>query len=384
MNLVVREQKMAQDNPQTTLLGHSQAKVDLYGRYLSIYLNILSRVDFVDRIYLFDLLCGEGIYEDGAKGSPIIALDTIRRHYYANDETCPNITVWFNDNALSQIDPSTYKITRVKRFCDEIEIPVSVDIKFFREDYDILVTKAQEVMNADNRSKGLFFIDPYGYKEIKPRDIRNILDCGNTEVLLFLPISHMYRFAEKSINDPFPGGYPLRNFLTELFGKNLSTFNSVYDFIIRLKNQFRVYLQPQEVFVDTFTIERDSSNVYCLFFFTSHIRGYEKMLGAKWRIDPNRGKGYTKNKTLSFFSEIEISGYDQKLYTYIAESPYRTNKELYEFGLMNGFLPKHTNKILRKWKDGGEIQVFPLDNKTVRGFYINYGSNRTVGFKISD
>jgi len=57
-----------------SLLQHSQAKVSLYGAYLSIYLNILSRSKHFTNILLFDLLCGEGLYEGDSKGSPLVAL----------------------------------------------------------------------------------------------------------------------------------------------------------------------------------------------------------------------------------------------------------------------------------------------------------------------
>jgi len=43
-----------------TMLEHSEAKVDLYKRYLSIYLEILNRSPFTDKIYILDLMCEIG------------------------------------------------------------------------------------------------------------------------------------------------------------------------------------------------------------------------------------------------------------------------------------------------------------------------------------
>ena len=48
-----------------TLHDHSIAKVELYGLYLSIYLNILDRANFVREIIVADLFAGEGIYKNG-------------------------------------------------------------------------------------------------------------------------------------------------------------------------------------------------------------------------------------------------------------------------------------------------------------------------------
>jgi three-Cys-motif partner protein len=155
---------------KTIMLEHSEAKVKLYGTYLSSYLNILSRVPFVEEIYIFDLLCGEGIYENGAKGSPLVALETIKDHYFVNNATCPNITLWFNDNGLSEIEQDVYKVKRVERFSGNIFTPPNVKIRFYCEDYDQIHPRALAQVRHTAKARGLFFIDPYGYKDIKPKD----------------------------------------------------------------------------------------------------------------------------------------------------------------------------------------------------------------------
>jgi three-Cys-motif partner protein len=371
------------NDPKLELMEHSEAKVSLYGKYLATYLNILSRVSSVDRIFVFDLLCGEGIYNNGAKGSPMIALEVIHNHYYANNLSCPNITVWFNDNGISEIDPSVSKVDRVKSFGDKIGLPPNVAVEYLQEEYDVIYPKAVSLVNDTSYSKGLFFIDPYGYKDIKPQDIREMLSGGNTEVLLWLPISFMYRFADSVRRLNFKGSEPLRGFLTALFGTVQPSFKSVYDFIEQLRGKFRAYLRDIGIFVDTFTLERDASNVYSLFFFTPSVLGFQKMLEAKWSMDQWRGKGYTIDKSPSFFSEIELSGYPQKLLAFINSAEYRTNGELFRFGLENGFLPKHTNEVLRKWKKHDtNFEAVPLDQKPVRGFYVEYGSERRIGFRF--
>ncbi len=372
---------MNQLDPKTHLLEHSEAKLKLYDTYLAKYLNILARTPYVERIFVFDLLCGEGILRENAKGSPIMALETIKDHYYSNNRSCPNITVWFNDIGQSEIEHGVLKIDRVKRFGEKIYRPQNVNVEFFQEDYESIYPKAVQLVNSTYRAKGLFFIDPYGYKAIKPEDIRNMLEGNNTEVLLWLPASFMYRFANSVTRSDFKGGEPLREFIFSLFGSNPPTFKSVYDFIEQIIGSFRAYLRELGIFVDTFTLERGGGNVYSLFFFTSHIKGYETMLATKWDMDENRGKGHTIDKTLSF-SEIQLSAYPQKLMAFIASTEYRTNAEIYKFGLENGFLPKHTNNVLRKWKKEGRCELISLDGQPVRGNHIEYNSSRRVGFKV--
>lgn len=373
---------MNQLDPKTNLLEHSEAKVNLYGTYLAKYLNILARNPYVERVFLFDLLCGEGIYGNGEKGSPIIALESIKNHFYANNQSCPNMTVWLNDIGFSEIEPDLLKIKRVERFGDSIFRPSNVDIEFKNEDYETIYPKAVKLVNSSHKAKGLFFIDPYGYKAIKPDDIRNMLVGNNTEVLLWLPISFMYRFSNTATQNTFPGGEPLRDFIFTLFGNTPPLFKSVYDFIEKITDSFRIFLKDLDIFVDSFTLERGGGNIYCLFFFTSHIKGYETMLATKWDMDENRGKGFTRIKALSF-SEVQLSGYPQKLREFITTGNTRTNSEVYKFGLINGFLPKHTNEILKVWKSEGILEVLSLDGKPVRGFYIQYNPDRRIALKIT-
>jgi three-Cys-motif partner protein len=372
---------MQQPDPKTHLLEHSEAKLKLYDTYLARYLSILARNQYIERIFIFDLLCGEGIYEEGEKGSPIMALETIKDHYYSNNHTCPNITIWFNDVGQSEVEHGILKIDRVKRFGEKIFRPQNVNVEFFQEDYKSLYSKAIQLVSTAHRAKGLFFIDPYGYKAIKPEDIRHMLEGNNTEVLLWLPASFMYRFANTVTRSDFKGGEALREFIFALFGETPPVFKSVYDFIEQITGSFRAFLRELGIFVDTFTLERGGGNVYCLFFFTSHIKGYETMLSTKWDMDENRGKGHTIDKSLSF-SEIQLSSYPQKLMAFIASAEYRTNAEIYRFGLENGFLPKHTNNVLREWKKEGKCELISLDSQPIRGNYVEYNSPRRVGIKI--
>src|SRR5262249_1680976 len=156
----------------------------------------------------------------------------------ANNKTCPNVTLWFNDNGLSDIEKGVYKVDRVRRFSDTISAPANVSIRFDRENYESILPKTLEEVRRTVNAKGLFFIDPYGYKERSVTEIRKILDVRNTEVLLFMPVSYMYRFAESSTRAPFPGSEHLQRFLTELFGNKIPRFASAYHFIEQVSDKF--------------------------------------------------------------------------------------------------------------------------------------------------
>lgn len=56
------------------LLKHSEAKVRLLGEYLKRYLNIISNDGYTEQIEIHDLFCGEGLYENGGEGSPLVIM----------------------------------------------------------------------------------------------------------------------------------------------------------------------------------------------------------------------------------------------------------------------------------------------------------------------
>lgn len=368
------------------MLDHSIAKVKLYTNYLSTYLNILSRTPFVNKIHIYDLMCGEGIYADGSKGSPIIAMEKIKINYFSNNKSCPDMNIWFNDIGKSEIENEKYKIDRVKENCSKIFQPPNVIINYTKSDYSEISLKViEDIKSFKAEERLLLFIDPYGYKEIKIEQIKNYLAGGKTELILFLPISFMSRVANKSLSEEyFSGGEPLRELLLPLFEieKNLKACTKPYPFIIQLKRLLRKYLIEDKIFVDTYTIERDEQNVYCLFFFTPNALGFEKMLDTKWKMDEEQGKGFRiDSEQGSLFEEIEISDYPNELKEKILTGSETTNSDLYLFGLENGFLPKHTNKILREWqKNNSKLKVYLEDGKEARknsfyNSYKNFGPN---------
>ncbi|NUM80556.1 three-Cys-motif partner protein TcmP [bacterium] len=352
---------------KNVMLLHSQAKVALYQKYLAKYLNILSRVDFIRKICIYDFMCGEGKYTNGEKGSAIVTFETIKNHYYSNNNSCPPISVWMNDNGMSDIDVGKSKIERVEELQHSIYKPATVQVKFTKYEFiEMYEQVCFELNTMPANTRALIFIDPYGYKDVRPSHLANLLGNQKTEIIFFVPISFMYRFAEKSTSDPtFSGGASLKKFLEELGIFDNDKFESVDVFIHQLKNKFRI-LFNQLTYVDTFTIKRDAQNTYALFFFTHNETGFRKMLETKWEIDRNQGKGHRLDANPALFSDMEISGYKIELKEYI-KSGKRTNHDVFKFGLNRGYLPKHTNQTLHDLEtEGLKIIVTSQNGDRVR------------------
>ena len=377
---------MAKKGASTTniLEAHSRAKVELLGKYLGIYLNIMQRAQFITRLHFFDLCAGEGVYADGGKGSPIKIMQAIKDNYFSNGQKCTDMTVLFNDPGISAVEPGVKKIVRVRTAVEKLYIPNNVKVSFSDKDYRVVLQDALAVVNAmRSNERAVIFIDPHGYKDIKPNDLVELMKNGRTEVILFLPTSFMYRFAQKALSEEeFPGGVHLREFLSDLFGGDPPDYSHALAFIDSLLEQFRRSLGIN--YVDRFTIERENGNYFCLYFFTNHVLGLKKMVEAKWDMDTEAGRGFTlPDPQVDMFSGYEHSNYPDTLEKVLKARGSMTNEEVELFGLERGHLPTHSTQVFKKWKADGRIEVVALDGGPDRSFYIG-DNKRKVSIKLKN
>ena len=191
----------------------------------------------------------------------------------------------------------------------------------------------------------------------------------------------MHRFSNLRPEERNAGHEPLHKFISEVFPTGAPRFKSPLDFIHKVKNGLKKVLPTY--FIDTFSLERDPGQFFCLFFFTSHILGFEKMLETKWEIDTEQGRGLKYEKSGILFSGSELQGYENDLSNFI-QSERKHNSELYAYSLHQGFLPKHTNEILRDWLQKDTLQVFNSDGTVARkgAFYLTYDSYKKDPSKI--
>jgi three-Cys-motif partner protein len=368
--MVTKEAKLA-------LLEHSQAKVDLYTKYLSIYLNVLYRATGINHIYIYDLLCGEGKYINDCLGSSLGAAKVIKDHYFSNGKSCKDIDLFLNDSGESLIEPGKSKIQRNRELIKTIFLPENVKVYFSELEYTQAVQDTKNKLDAMKSSdRALVFIDPYGYKDIDPLELAEMLKNGKTELLLFIPASFIHRFAESAFVSDFKGADSIRTFLSKIFPEKIPTFLSCDNFIAEVKHSLHKVVKTK--FSSSFTIERDAHNSYCLLFFTNSERGFEKMLETKWALDETRGQGFRlDNAQTTMFKAGILDDFQGKVFNFISAVQSRNNNETRLFSLENEYLPKHTLEALKELKKENKIEVIDETGKPARSFYLA-DKNRTV------
>ncbi|SFT15748.1 three-Cys-motif partner protein TcmP [Sphingobacterium wenxiniae] len=365
----MKKKKKSQHN----LFEHSEVKVKLLGTYLQKYFNIMSNTPFVNTVHYYDMFSGPGIYEDGGHGSPMIILRELKQAHFRSKARTVDLSSQykciFNDKDTEIIEALEKNIKEAK-----IHYPEIGTLEYSNKDYkEICPDVVKKLKTLLNSEKAFIFIDPYGYKDVRFSEIRDLLSNKKSEVLLFLPTHFMFRFSENGTPES------LYDFINDIVPRDQWPKSVTgLDFVENLKHAFQQNL-GKDFFVDSFIISRDKNQFFCLFFFTSHIYGFDRMLDTKWEIDTEDGRGWKFNAASSdLFSQVvnspNISKFEKILEEYLEQK--RSNKEIYVFTLRKGHLPAHTTQILKKWQDDGILVATLPNGKPARksAFYISWSS----------
>ncbi|WP_298367597.1 three-Cys-motif partner protein TcmP [uncultured Lutibacter sp.] len=332
----------------------TSAKIKIYEDYLEGYLPKLLMP--FGRCIIIDLFCGSG--KNGKhKGSPLVLLDKLK--YILNSTPLKGnkeilIQILFNDQNTSNISKLEYELNNYKYDRDVIKITLKEETY---EDYiDTLVKKLE-----NNQSPKFIFLDPFTYSNVRMNDLINLMNLPKTEVLLFLPIFHSYRFASKE----FKSEHKTRKFVEEFTIEGVNNYENIYDFTLSVKNRLKKDIGLK--YVRPILIEGGGSK-NSLFLLTKHRAGMLLMnkVATKNTIDGNSVKVKEQN-LLSLFDEsreeIEssfLSSYKKGLIEKLKLTPL-TNKEIVDFTIEEGFLPKQAKKILSELYNNKKIVV--IDKK---------------------
>lgn len=344
---------------------HSEAKVNFYQKYLEIKLLILSSTSFVREVHVYDLFCGRGVYADGKTGSAIRAYETIRkvRQERPSDK---RFVLHLNDKNKKHIEAVKSYITS---HCPD-EHPC--EVAYTCQDAGKMLRQLAARSWYGRAVRGVlnvFFIDPYGYKEIRREFLEQLMSSGDSEILLFLPISFMHRFTRHAFSeDVTPGAIPLRNLISEYFPADHPIRTEDLDVQQYIRYLTKAFSCGGRFYTTSYPIERNSHNQFALFFFSTSLFGYEKVLHMKWQMMDAFGFGFHQMASQEvmfedFFKEERLNEMKEqfkvRLTNFMRRA--RTNGELYKFAVTNDFLPKHVNDILRDWQQAGMLQIVDMN-----------------------
>ena len=190
-----------------------------------------------------------------------------------------------------------------------------------------------------------FFIDPFDYSFLK-EDIDFIFEqCKKCEILLFIPISHIWRFKnQKAVQK-------ITDFLKS-YGIDVPENENPADFIENIRKTL------SETAICASAELKDKQNTYALFFMSKNLKGVDVFLQARDKVFP------CKQDALFDFEGSPT----YKIKSKIVENPIN-NIDLYQWGLSHNLSTKQIIDALKKLLKSDEIQKNP---KTKTGLYISY------------
>ena len=367
--------------PTTSYLEeHSEAKASFISAYLSVYHRILERAQSIREVLIYDLMCGEGVYADGKKGTAHEVLDAVKRHFFsdlkARQGQGMRVGVHLNDTGVSDITDGMSKAQHAAESCGAL-------IRTLRDNthYQVEVTETDALdlalaslkkIGAGRSRRFLLIFDPRGYSRVTPSSLREILSFEGVEIFLFVPVSNMYRPAKAAQKQSFPGSRPIEIWIEELWGDEPVMAQSATEFLEQLRNRVTAMLGVGH-YVGSFQLDSSSSaNSYGLLFISQTLRGLEVINEKKWSHDPEKGAGYRRDRSQFSIFNPSRDRFNTELVEFIRSSPSgRSNLEIAEFAITRGFLAKHAKEALDPLLRARSIVRVDDQGRPAPGYHLN-------------
>ena len=338
---------------ENMIYEHSEEKLSVYREYLDSYLSVLTNQGHFTTINIIDLFAGSGISENKKKGSAMVAVEVMSKHREKG-------TVNFY---LNEKDTEKYKA--LKKNLSQYDFPVITNKS--ADDYvkQLFIDGCLSPYNI-RESRSLLFIDPYGYTQLSIVNLAKLLQQPGVEVLIFVPVSSIYRFKDAE-------GNPARRFVLNL-GFKKSVLKSIKDmdsFVNQLTDIFKAKADTEFCYGYDLRNKNATNSLFYMFFITKNIRGAEKFLEAKDKIKNN-----LKNQLTLF--DVNESKRKADLQEMLINE--KTNIELHAAIIKMGCLAKEINPILRKMEDSGSLKI-QVDFKRKTGAYYLNNADKTIHLK---
>jgi len=328
------------------------AKIKIFEKYIEGYLPKLL-ITF-KKLIIVDLFCGAG--KNGEKdGSPLVLINTINKvlksnHLSKNDL---EVLVLFNDQKRENIKNLKSELEKINY--DDSIIKITTKSKKYENYIDTFIEK-QQAKKYRNYSK-FIFLDPFTYSNVKMDDLNRLMRIKNTEILLFLPIFHSYRFS----NVDFDEGHKTKVFMKEFTTKGVHEYNNIIEFMFSIRK--KLIKDVKIDFVRPVLLD-GGARKNALFLLTKHEKGMLLMNTVMFKNSDDGFRLITDNLNQdTLFKADEFSSYLENFKTIFINRLKKksfSNKKIVDFTIKEGFLPKQSNKILKELYDKNKLVV--LDN----------------------
>ena len=363
-------------NTDGLLKSHSKKKLQIYKEYLSAYLNVMSLSQYKS-LEIIDLFAGMGITKDNGEGSAIIAAKEIKKFIH-NPQ--------FADKKFKLIvnEPANKHFTKLKENLREYD---------FVEYSKVTANEYLHNYKQNPSTHSFFLADQFGYKDVDFRLLSHMLQQYNCEFLVFLTVTHIFRFITSDFNK---SKSPIETI--DLFSQNLEPEKPMVEYANEKQNPSLGFLKDLGIGEDTAKLYRSSDelanaitsaikiksnqnlvncrkfrtddrrNLYCLYYITKSKQGMHKFIEAFNKVEKMSAE---LPLDLPINLEEDITNFLLK------QNGNANNVEFCDYSLISGLTSKEVGKCLKSLEASSKIFVESI-GKEVRnnkGFYISYNKN---------
>ena len=341
----------------------TEGKHMLLRSYLDGWFPILG--SFSGRLLFVDGFAGPGEYADGEMGSPLVAIESVRRHKSQGRLRSVEVVFLF-------IEQDARRVEYLKALLDR-QLPLPrTSTHVLPGTFDDHMAGMLDELDAQSETLAPAFvmIDPFGVKGSPMHLIGRILGNPKSECL----ISFMYEPIRRFHRQPEFGGH-----LDDLFGT--PAWRGCFDIEDEAdRKQFLHSLFGDQLrrhgakYVLSFELWKGDRHVYTLYFTTGNIKGCDLMKSCIWKFDPSGTfsfRGYANGQLTLFGPQTERLA-RQLRKTFGAQWTPIEQIEKFVMGddtpFHKGHLRQHTLQPLER---AGEIDV--LRPQGGRGFAVGKG-----------
>lgn len=239
------------------------------------------------RIHFLDGFAGPGSYENGEKGSPLIALDTLIDHpHFQKPNQQRRILFTFVEQNHERAVALEAALKEYRRF-------PWITTKVLEGRFASVSTQLLDELDAQGKQLAPTFalLDPFGFKDIPLSLIARIARNPRCECF----ITFMYEEINRFLSHPALGSQYDELFGTPRWREILSDHDPITR-RDRIADLYRNQLQSKAGFeyVREFQmINRSNHTDYFLYFETNHREGLSQMKQAMWKADPGGGSAFS-------------------------------------------------------------------------------------------